>query len=72
MALRPAGSTGNGGIGLAFAGVDGSESPDRLVARSRKPYVVPLTKVDTMCEQQVVIGRLFRFHTPSLAWYSSQ
>jgi hypothetical protein len=38
---RNTGRSGNGGIGFAEATLDADESPARLVARTRKSYVVP-------------------------------
>jgi len=43
-------------MGRALAVSVGSLSPDRLVARTRNSYVVPLARYPTVKEQQAVTG----------------
>jgi hypothetical protein len=72
FARRPDGGAGRGGSGRAVATLDGPESPDRFVARTRKSYVVPFVKYRTVFVQHVVTGMPIRCHEPPRARYSIQ
>jgi hypothetical protein len=55
-AVSPPGGCGAGGIGRAVTTLEAGLSPEALVARSRKSYVVPFCNSDTVWTQQVVSG----------------
>ncbi len=72
LAVSPEGAAGSGGIGFADATLDGAESPDTLVARTRKSYDFPFVRYSTANEQHVDTGDGIRCHEPPEGRYSIQ